>query len=348
MFRELLSRTSNDDRTARQGTDTVYRQLLKLGFTAEDIEQAVAAGKTRENSIIHLSSHVCHGVGDPVIGIAYTGNRTGDEEEGLALMGETLWSGPDQMKIAETIEKDGKKIFLIIPTEQNGHYAKESVDLALKRHANPQNDLGDVYRYTVPELRTMLKGKVTPLPRKRRELEFEYAEKILGKKIVKSKSVASFYYNDTMALVTDEPIILATLEILFGNTVKANSLSYGDSRNRYTRKGFFYDRRDLSVEELTNLSTAEQWYDDRMSDVQEAIVALKASGSLYAISPSHLQSVVSRPDLPEGDYYFINYYPNGADCVYGWFTIEELFEVAAGELTREMIDKKDKTITSSK
>jgi hypothetical protein len=332
----------SEARDARQGSETIYQRLLLKGFTADEITSELAKAQDYDQRRIYLTGFEDDFGSDPVIGIAYTGDYRSEEEYGMSAISKNLKKRERQSELVTVVETGSHKGFAIFEDFNFSKNLEQNAETAVKRHTNPYMDTGDAYRYTVAQLRDKLKGFISPIPRDRARLERHYAEHILGKSRPKSVSVGEFHHGGTLVMMTDSPILNATLEMLFEAAVSANTLSIGTSRNPFSRLTFFYDDRDVSSKETAVRAAEKKWYDDRMEEAADAVSALRAAGSLYAIKPSHLKSVVSRNDLPEGDYYFINYYPKSSseEGVFGWFKLEELFMVASGELTREMIETK--------
>ena len=100
----------------------------------------------------------------------------------------------------------------------------------------------------------------------------------------------------------------------------------GASSNPFSRGVMIFDKRDLLKKTVDRQKAAEAYFKRQMKVVAGAEKALREQGYLYAIRPMHLKSVVSRDDLGEGDYFYVNYSPRGRSQVFGWFTVEELFE----------------------
>ena len=245
---------SKSERKERQKTNTVYRQLLNRGFTHEQLWRAFKNQGSLPVCQIGLGWYEDDFGSDPVIGIIYNGDYRYEEESGIRKIAEFLNMGENQNQIAYTrvMTHDGHE-YTQYCLESEDPFFSDSWDMiyqkALERHLSPYNDMGDIWQMDVKAMREELKGKVIPLPRRRPDVEKAYAENVLGKVIKKYESIGEFNDGKVLVMMTQEPVLSATLGILFEDTVKANQLVHGSDSNPFSRGSFFYDYRDVSVEQ---------------------------------------------------------------------------------------------------
>lgn len=334
---------TDNDRTAHQNSGaTLHQSLLNKGFTQDDIDTALTT-ETPQRSF-GLGSLDVGDAADPVLGIVYSGDYKYEEESGSAAIAENLANFENQANLfAEVENESGERVFVAVAKMLMQDDLARSVSSAISRHRNPYNSTSHLWRRTVAELRTDLKkAGVKPLPRKRDDVELAYLEHVDGKKIKKTETVGEFQMGKVLALVTDEPILIAALEHLAG-TAKANALSLGSSANPFSRGILFYDVRETPNSTVRETYEAEQWTQDRMDEAEDAIQELKEAGSLYAIHPSSFTGeVIGRPGSTDGGtFYFVNYSPRNGAQLHGWMSIEDLHKIAAGEITRDTLEDRD-------
>lgn len=332
---------TDQDRTAHhESGQTIYEKLLTKGFTDEQIAKVVNhETASREIGVGWLS----HTDDDelPALGIVYNGDYKHEEERGSEMIGSALknFANQDQLLSVEVAEGIAVASLSYSPIREDARHQGVRA-AALARHRSPFNSTFHLSRKPVADMRAALKSaKVSPLPRKRDDVELSYLEHVEGRAVKKSVSVGQFQTGDVLVMVTDEPILVAILEAL-ADTAKANALALGSSANPFSRGILLYDVRDVSNELVERTRQADEWHDSKMNLAADAIAKLKESGSLYGIHPSEFSGkVVGRPDSENGGtFYFINYSPRRGDQLFGWMTIEDMYLIADGTLTRDDID----------
>lgn len=334
---------TDHDRTAHQESGkTLHQALINKGFTEDDIETALNTETVQRS--FGLGTLDTNKDEAPVLGIVYSGDYKHEEEAGAAAIAENLAKFENQEDLFGEVDHDSDvRVFAAVAKHLIQDDAARSVSTALSRHRNPYNSTFHLWRRTVAELRADLKAAgVKPLPKKRDDVELAYLEHIDGKPVKRTETVGEFQIGKLLALVTDEPILIATLEHL-SESAKANALSLGSSSNPFSRGILFFDVREVPNTTVHETYAEEQWHQDRMDEAADAIQALKESGSLYAISPSRFTGeVIGRPHSTDGGvFYFVNYSPRNGKQLHGWMSIDDLHKIAAGEITRDTLAARD-------
>lgn len=334
--------TDNDRTVHQESGSTLYRSLLNKGFTEDDIEVALNTEVAQRS--FGLGTLQSDEGADPVLGIVYSGDYKHEEESGAASIADNLSNFENQDNLfAEVTHDSGERVFAAVAKTLFQDDAARSVSEALSRHRNPYNSTFHLWRRTVAELRADLKAAgVKPLPRKRDDIELAYLEHVDGKRVKRTETVGEFQMGKLLALVTDEPILIASLEHL-AESAKSNALSLGSSSNPFSRGVLFFDVRDVPNATVHETYEAEQWHQDRMAEAADAIQELEESGSLYAIRPSHFTGeVIGRPHSENGGvFYFVNYSPRRGKQLHGWMSIDDLHKIAAGEITHDTLEARD-------
>lgn len=321
---------------------TLYQHLLSKGFTTEDIEHAF---ETR-NSLRTVSlSYFKEDKGDePVVGVTYSGDYRFEEESGLQELSTRLHSDEEQSEfIYKTRSNNEHDAYVFIAEVFNARCfdldTERRVRQAEHRYLSPHNLVPrQVWGMRVKEMRAELKKHgVSPLPTTRNDAEKAYVIHVLGQDWVEYENIGEFHDGGALVIMVGDAILREALDYLIENSVQHNTVEMGASNNPFSRGVLLYDKRDLLDKTHERIAAEQAYYDYHMSRADDAIKALRATGFLHAISPSHLKSVVHRPELGEGDYYFINYISRDHKQVFGWFTLDELYGVADGSITRQTI-----------
>lgn len=229
---------STAEREARQGKSTIYRQLLDMGFTHEEIEaQAKVEANTQE---IFLNFNQSEHGGDPMIGIGYNPDHRYEEESGIGKIIETIHSDArnDRFMGKSTIKTDKGEfeVYAVLNNTDDNSYVvsklTREMNDTLKRHLNPYSRYITTYSnvlkirdMSVSELRAELKGKVVPLPKRLQDLQDAYAETILGVPVKRTTDAGNLSSGQFLTMMTANPILKAILNILFTDTVAQNQIA---------------------------------------------------------------------------------------------------------------------------
>lgn len=339
---------STAEREARQGKSTIYRQLLDMGFTHEEIEaQSKVEANTQE---IFLNFNQSEHGGDPMIGIGYNPDHRYEEESGIGKIIETIHSDArnDRFMGKSTIKTDKGEfeVYAVLNNTDDNSYVvsklTREMNDTLKRHLNPYSRYITTYSnvlkirdMSVSELRAELKGKVVPLPKRLQDLQDAYAETILGVPVKHTTDAGNLSSGQFLTMMTANPILKAILNILFTDTVAQDQIATASSSNPFSSGIAFYDARDIPTAQFEQWANEHMEYTNQMEMASEVISQLKSKGSLYAISPRRFDTPPAGRTAGNSDnlYYFINYYGSAyKNGIYGWFTLDELGKIATGEL----------------
>lgn len=328
---------------------TVYNQLLKEGFTEEDITGLLS--EDLGNRMAGLGIVKAPEGDSPILGVIYTGDYRYEEENGLAKISEALSKGTLDPKTIELQEYKGATV-LVIPKPPTNRYegdlgeAEKSATVAVAYKRFKEIDIPSHLLYgnrkTMAEMRAELKGNVKPLPTNRKDLELAYLKfKHPEEFSAPPKSVGEFHTGRALVIVADNPIMASTMRKVKAASDTGN-LRVGGSSNPFSRGVVFYDQRDISgnhQKQILAQQQAEKLSYERVESVKKKLDARNNSiasydqGNLYA-----LQSNASPSTPPGQEKYFLNYglprnkrTADGGTQIFGWFTKEQLEKIADGD-----------------
>jgi hypothetical protein len=318
---------SDKERNQYRENGTVHARLLAKGFTEADIQAELASeAGGREVFLAQIESD-----GDNLIlGIGYTGDYRYEEEAAPVNLAKRLREHPQAQTLVKLIdEKTSTPVYVFNTSDRNWDFAGQSVrnaETAVSRHLTPYvNVSSKVWTMSVAEMREAIKGKVSPMPRKRRELEIAFTEVLNGKPLPRTANVGENHNGEALAIATSSPIQLALLEMLMESAAD-NALALGSSANPFSRGYVIFDVREVAPATVKARRDHAKWNAKQMAEVESTRTALAKSGSVYYIG-------LPREDDERGIIFFINYSPRGHSQIFGWFNKEQLQRIADGDFS---------------
>lgn len=329
--------------------ESVYARLIAKGYTREDILAAHSDGYHESHlRSAHLAVIEPEGQ-DPIVGVRYTGDYRAEEEYGSAGITETLPDNQDSVAIEET--PLGLLFTVINRGEHYGLYRGDYGDEQFARQREKALEFAEreinyrlgadgegrytvkyeglrlnksLSRFTVPELKAAARheGIEGTLPRRKDDLLALVREN--RQKAEKNHVVpGNFHSGSVLGIVAPAGIVADTLRMLY-EAAQAKSLTMGGIANPFARGMVFFDDRDKGKALVKSIRDTQRQYDRWMKDVAPVEKSFKgANGYLYAIS---------QPQEREGQVvYWLNYAPRDHKQIFGYFTIAELAQIAAGD-----------------
>lgn len=198
-------------------------------------------------------------------------------------------------------------------------------------------DSSPLWRMKVADIRGELKAAgVSPLPRKRAELETEWCRwkaSQLGEQV---RWPAFFGAGETLVFRADSGPT-ADIVTALTDAVRSGTLGVGSASSPFSTGMFFYDTRDETSALVAAREAAFDVYDARMAELAPVADELKARGHrFYFLGNPSLQTV----DGEQVVRYWLN--GTGSPQPFGWYTLDELL---AGKF---VVDAHEKVLTSSK
>lgn len=336
---------------------SIYSRLIDLGYTHDDIMGANSPGRAGNRSA-HLSVIEPDGQ-DPIVGVRYTGDYRAEEEYGMGEIADGLADNQDSVLIDET---HLGLLFTIINRSVKGHYGVskggyyENEDLARERvnaleHAAWVLNYGlsaegegryqvkyegtrlnkPLDQFTVPELKAAARheGIEGKLPTRKADL-FSLVRKNRSENDKNLVVPANFHSGRVLGIVAPPGIVADTLRMLH-EAAGAKSLMAGGISNPFGRGLVFFDARDRGKALIKAIDAAEKLHRKRMKDVEPAEKALNAAPGalLFVGNPKERDGQVT---------YWLNYAPRNSKQIFGYFTIEQLLHIAAGDLSEAYRD----------
>lgn len=315
--------TSKKVRSLQREDGSIRSKLYKAGFSDEDIQKELAEDVGLRSVFL---AEVNVGGDENAIGIGYSGDYRYEEEAATGHLMELLAKNP-QVEVMSTFVIDGVKVYSF---QTDGYIydrvAERNAATAVSRHRKPYNRIPwEVSRMTVAEMRSELKGLVSPLPKKRDEAERAYAKHVLKLETIDTVNVGENHNGASLAIATSSPIQLAVLEIL-NDLAKENRIGVGSSSNPFSRGMTLYDTAEIPHSVAKAYRERAAWDAQMLKKAEPTVKLLRKSGMVFSVSRPHT-------DKDRGVVYWLNYSPRGHKQIFGYFTIREMEKFAAGDFS---------------
>jgi hypothetical protein len=325
-------------RDARQKNGTLYHELRAEGITDELLEERFAVETNNRESTIGYTESEEGSV--RAVGLTYGGDYKAEEEWGMAAITKGLQDGtygPDDVLLytkgdTTILAVKGERTYGWSANPEENDDVKRAEESARKRYNRytpfeVQQMKWKLQNQSVADMRAQLKGKVVPLPKTRDEL-LSALVKLNSQKEYHTPAMGEFQTGKALVIVTKDPLE-AKLMTKLKESHNNGSLRVGGSSNPFGRAALFYDERDLSRERKAGLIRDEEAQKSAQAYIADTQAKLKAKGNLYAISPD---ASGETEDIREARY-FLNYAPQNAKQISGWFNKEQLERIADGDFS---------------
>lgn len=322
-------------RDERQKGGTLYHQLLKEGFTEEElVARAQEELRNRESGITFIHSDEGEA---PIAGLLYTGDYKAEEEWGLHHISKSLKNGEYPPENVVQLEKDGYS-YLILRGERSYEWdgknpeQSASIQRAMKEARNSYDNwkAGTDWRFEdkLNKLNAAeMKEQALKLGVKAKTKD-EARKAILADHYGNPRTTAQGYFQsgDALAIVTKDPLEAK----MFAKLKEANdggNLRVGSSSNPFSNGVGFYDQRDLSRAARERVIRTAEAKRSAEAFVAETRTKMRERGSVFAVSP---EANHETQDIREATYW-LNHAPNGRKQIFGRFTKEQLDRIADGD-----------------
>lgn len=300
---------------------TIYEELLKLGYTHEQIKGAEPRSlDTRTFGLSYTETSD----GWPIVGVKYQCDFRSEEETGMGDMIRNFENTEDQTKICFDTPEGG---FVFLAK----HYIYDVNREILAARAFWSQSIGyaqgaevlNTYRLTVKEMKEWAKDNNLSLKglTKRDQIEAKVRAHSIktSKKETPNQWPGWFHYGGVMYLKA-EGIVHDVLKLIWMAGGEGSIGVLGGSQ-AFGRGFGFYDKRDIGPLLAAELEEADKFYKDSMEALKPVQEALEAKG--------HRFYFLGKPQQFNGQP--VKYWMNGqvtqlthGKQAFGWYSLEDL------------------------